>query len=77
MEINLRRPYSSSWDNVEYPILKLADESYLCIVYSRNHRCYSINTYTKEEFVEQGFEEDNWYDDIFENLTAEELERYV
>lgn len=77
MEINLRRPYSSSWDNVEYPILKLADESYLCIAYSRNHRCYSINTYTKEEFVEQGFEEDNWYDDIFENLTAEELERYI
>lgn len=72
MEIILNKTYSSKWDNIEYPILQLPDGSYLCLSYSRNHGCYSINIYTKEEFIEQGFELDE-YDDFFDNFTADNL----
>jgi hypothetical protein len=75
MEIKLNRAYVSHWDNIRYPIFKLADGSYLCISYSSNHRCYSMNTYTKEEFIEQGFGEDEYCycDELFENLTRQDI----
>lgn len=73
MEIKLNRAYSSTWDNIQYPIFKLADDSYLCIAYSCNHKCYCINVYTKEDFVEQGFQEDDYCDEIFESLTGENI----
>lgn len=73
MEIKLNKAYSSHWDNVQYPIFKLSDESYLCISFSRNHGVYCINTYTKEDFIEQGFEEDEYFDDYFENLTKDSI----
>ena len=73
MEIKLKRAYSSHWDNIEYPIFKLADDSYLCISYSCNHHVYGMNTYTKEEFIESGFQEDDTCDDIFESLTRKEI----
>ena len=73
MEINLNKVYVSNWDNIQYPILKLSDDSYLCITYSSNHQCYHVDTYTKEEFIEQGFHEDEYgyYDETFEKLTRE------
>ena len=71
MEIKLNKVYASHWDNIEYPILELSDGSYLCICYEYSHKVYSVNTYTKEEFIEQGFIESNDYDDIFEFLTRE------
>lgn len=75
MEVKLNRAYVSHWDNIEYPIFKLADGAYLCIAYSSNHKCYSINTYTEEEFVEQGFREDEYYDcdELFWNLRREDI----
>lgn len=73
MEIKLNRAYTSSWDNFEYPIYKFADGSYLCIAHSNNHGNYYINRYTKEEFVEQGFTESEWADDIFEDINSEEM----
>lgn len=75
MEIKLNRAYTSYWDNIQYPIFKLSDGAYLCITYSSNHKCYGINTYTVEEFVEQEFQEDDYCDELFENLTAEEFDR--
>ena len=77
MEVKLNRAYVSYWDNIQYPILKLADSSYLCIAYSGNHKNYYINTYTEEEFIEQGFHEDEYYycDELFENLTRQDFER--
>ena len=71
MGIKLNRAYVSYCDNIEYPILKLADDSYLCIAYSSNHKNYYINVYTEEEFVEQGFEENDYCDEIFECITKE------
>lgn len=73
MEILLNRAYISTWDNIQYPIFKLTDDAYLCITYSSNHSVYSLNTYTKEEFVEQGFVEDEDSDEIFERLTEKDL----
>lgn len=73
MDIMLNRAYISHWDNIQYPILKLSDNSYLCITYSCNHQCYHVNMYTKEQFVEQGFFEDESYDMFFEDLTKEDI----
>lgn len=73
MDIKLNRAYASHWDNIQYPIFELADGSYLCISYSSNHKYYHINIYTKEEFVEQGFHEDDECDELFENLSREDL----
>lgn len=73
MEIILNRAYISQWDNIQYPILKLSDDSYLCITYSCNHKCYHINTYTEEQFIEQGFFEDDSFDMFFEELTKEDI----
>lgn len=75
MEVKLNRAYVSYWDNIQYPIFELADGAYLCITYSSNHKCYHINAYTKEEFIEQGFREDDYCDDLFENLTAKEFDK--
>lgn len=77
MKIELNRAYTSSWDNIQYPIFKLSDGAYLCITYSSNHKCYSINTYTVEEFIEQGFQEDDYCDELFENLTVEEFSGWL
>ena len=77
IEIKLNRAYVSSWDNIQYPIFELSDGAYLCITYSSNHKCYHINTYTKEELIEQGFQEDDYCDDLFENLTREEFSRWL
>lgn len=71
------RAYVSYWDNIQYPIFKLADGAYLCITYSINHKCYGINTYTKEEFTEQEFQEDECCDELFENLTSEQIDRWL
>ena len=68
MEIILNRAYSSTWDNIEYPIYMFADGSYLCITYSNYHGVYALNRYTEEEFVEQGFKESEWADYIFEDI---------
>lgn len=73
MEIKLNRAYIATWDNIQYPIFRLADGAYLCITYSSNHKVYSLNTYTKEEFIEQGFVEDEYSNEIFENLTEKDL----
>lgn len=73
MEIKLNKAYVSYWDNIQYPILELSDGSYLCISYSITHECYHINTYTKNEFVDQGFQENEYCDEIFENLTRKEF----
>ena len=73
MEIKLNKAYSSLWDNIQYPIFELSDSSYLCITYSINHKCYGINVYTKEDFLDQGFHEDIYNDYIFENLTEEDI----
>ena len=75
MEIKLNRAYSSGWDNIEYPIYQLSDESYLCIAYSRNHKCYYIDVSTKEDFIEQGFDEEPYCDDIFENMTRQDIDK--
>ena len=77
MYIKLNRAYTSLSDNIQYPIFELADRAYLCITYSSNHKCYHINTYTKEEFIEQGFQEDDYCDDLFENLTKDEFSRWL
>ena len=74
MEIILNRAYTSCWDNIQYPIFELVDGAYLCITYSSNHKCYHINIYTKEEFIEQGFQEDEYCDELFENLSKEKFE---
>lgn len=78
MEVKLNKTYVSHWDNIEYPIFQLADGSYLCIAYSSNHKNYYIDIYTKEDFIEQGFSEDEsgYCDELFENLTREEFSRY-
>ena len=75
MEVKLNKAYISNWDNVEYPVFQLADGSYLCIAYSMNHKCYYIDIYTKEDFIEQGFHEDEYgySDEYFENLTSEDI----
>jgi len=75
MEIKLNRAYSSGWDNIEYPIYQLVDESYLCIAYSSNHKYYYIDVYTKEDFVEQGYDEDYELDYIFENITRQDIDK--
>lgn len=73
MEIKLNRAYSSKWDNIEYPIYRFTDGSYLCIAYSCNHGNYYLNRYTEEEFAEQGFEESEWEDYIFEDIESEKI----
>lgn len=73
MEIKLNRTYTSRWDNLEYPIYRFTDGSYLCIAYSNNHRNYYLNRYTEEEFVEQGYEESEWADYIFEDVDPEKI----
>lgn len=73
MDVKLYRAYVSHWDNIEYPIFQLADGAYLCIAYSFNHKNYWINTYTKEEFSDQGFKECDGYDDYFETLITESI----
>ena len=73
MEIKLNRAYSSKWDNIEYPIYRFTDGSYLCIAYSNNHGNYYLDRYTEEEFVEQGFEESEWEDYIFEDIEPERI----
>lgn len=65
------------WDNIQYPIYKLADNSYLCITYSCNHGTYNLNIYTEEEFKEQGFKEDDYNNYLFEDLTSENFENSV
>jgi hypothetical protein len=70
-EVELNEPYASGWDNVELPIFELSDGSYLCIAYSQNHNIYSIDTYTKEEFIEQGFERSDWANCYFEDMKRE------
>lgn len=75
MDIKLNRAYSGGWDNIEYPIYQLADESYLCIAYSVNHKCYYMDVYTKEDFIEQGFDEDYELDYIFENITRQDINK--
>ena len=77
MEVKLNKAYASHWDNVEYPIFKLADGSYLCVAYSCNHKNYYMNVYTEEDFIEQGFEEDDYCDDIFENLTKQDVNPFM
>ena len=75
MEVKLNKAYVSYWDNIEYPIFQLADGSYLCIAYSSNHKNYYIDVYTEEEFIEQGFSEDEfgYCDEYFESLTKEDI----
>lgn len=73
MEIILNRAYISVYDNIEYPIHRLKDGSYLCIAYSNNHHNYYLNRYTEQEFVEQGFQESEWEDYIFEDIDPEKL----
>ena len=73
MKIILNRAYASKWDNIEYPIYIFTDGSYLCITYSNNHGVYALNRYTEEEFVEQGFEESEWADYIFEDISPENI----
>lgn len=70
MEIKLNTAYASRWDNIQYPIFELADGSYLCITCEYSRRLYHINIYTTEDFIEQGFEERDAYNDLFENLSA-------
>lgn len=77
MKIKLNRAYVSHWDNIEYPIFKLSDETYLCITYSSNHKCYHISTYTEGEFIEQGFHEDDDCDVLFEHLTVKEFDTWL
>ena len=74
MEIKLNRAYVSTWDNIEYPIFRLYDGCYLCIAYSGNHKIYFINIYSEEDFVKQGFQEDDYCDEIFECITKEDIE---
>lgn len=73
MEIKLNRAYISNWDNWEYPIYIFADGSYLCVTYSNNHGVYGLNRYTEEEFIDQGFEESEWADYIFEDIDPEKI----
>ena len=73
MEIKLNRVYVSHYDNIEYPIFKLSDGSYLCIAFSYNHKQYYVNVYTEEDFVEQGFEESGYDDDTFDFLTKADI----
>lgn len=77
MDIKLNQAYSSMWDNIQYPIYKLADNSYLCITYSCNHRTYNLNIYTEEEFKEQGFKEDDYNNYLFKDLTSDIFENSV
>ena len=72
MEIKLNRAYSSKWDNIEYPIYRFTDGSYLCIAYSCNHGNYYLNRYTEEELAEQGFEESKWGKIIFLKILNQE-----
>ena len=73
--IELNNAYVSHWDNIEFPIYELSDGCYLCIAYSTNHSMYSIDTYTKQEFIEQGFEKEEGCNNLFENLTRKDIER--
>ena len=75
-EVELNVPYASGWDNVELPILQLSDGSYLCISYSMNHKVYSIDTYTKEEFIEQGFEKSLYCEAYFEYMERAHFNTY-
>ena len=75
MEIKLYRAYSGGWDNIEYPIYQLSDGSYLCIAYSSNHKNYYIDVYTKEDFIEQGFSEEPYCDDVFENIIRQDIDK--
>lgn len=77
MEVKLNRAYVSYYDNIQYPIFELSDGAYLCITYSISHKCYHINIYTVEEFIEQEFKEDDYCDDLFENLTKEEFGKWL
>ena len=73
MEIELYYAYASHWDNIEFPIYQLSDGTYICIEYSSNHKVYSMGTYTKEEFIEQGFIKYEDYNYLFEDLTKDML----
>lgn len=72
MQIELNKAYSSSWDNIEFPIYKLND-GYVCITYSQNHCVYNINFYTEKEFIEQGFKRSEYDDFLFEDLTMSDI----
>ena len=73
MEIELYKAYSSRYDNIEFPIYQLSDQSYLCISYSCNHKCYNLNIYTEKDFVEQGYQREEYNDYIFENITKYDI----
>ena len=73
MEIKLNRIYTGYCDYILYPIFKLKDDSYLCISYSSSHKIYHINVFTKDEFIEYEFLEDDSCDEYFENLTKEDF----
>ena len=74
MEIKLNTAYSSLvWGNIQYPVFKLSDDSYLCIAYEANHQSYFVNTYTKEEFIEEGFHENENCNYIFKSITREDI----
>lgn len=75
IEIELNNAYISGWDNIEFPIFELLDDSYLCIAYSQHHNNYYINTYSKEEFIEEGFEKCAEYNYIFEEILRKDIDR--
>ena len=72
-EIKLNTAYVSDYDNIQYPIYQISDNSYICKTYSCRHKCYNFNLYTKEEFNSQGFKEDESCNDLFEEITKENL----
>ena len=76
MDIKLHTPYVSHCDNIEYPILKLADGSYMCIAYSTNHKNYYVNVYTEEDFIDQGYDESYDCNDIFDCITKDMLKSH-
>lgn len=78
MDIKLNQAYKALFqDNIEYPIFKLTDNAYLCIIYSIRHGTYNLNIYTEEDFKEYGFKEDDYNNYLFEDLTSENFENSV
>lgn len=75
IDIKLNNAYISGWDNIQFPIFQFLDNAYLCISYSQNHNNYYINTYSKKEFLEQGFEICESMNYIFEDMLREDIDR--
>lgn len=71
--LELNMAYSSTWDNIVYPIFQFSDLSYLCICYSKRHETYYLTTTTNNDMNEQGCERDINSDYLFENITSKEL----